>query len=314
MTTYIIYHKVNEVTDCPDGIGIVAASVAMLKYPGAAVIGDVYRDQSDYEERPDASLYPFQPGDTIVIVDFSFPAHWLLYWQSIGIIVVVIDHHEKKFGMLRQFASAILDASECGATLTWKHLFPELPLPDLLVHVRRRDIGADGYYDGQQPYSEAVNEGLSDWRYRHRDNKAHILDFLGRKLLENNQSFIQVLAIEGAALIEKRNTEIVQPIIENRLTRCIIRKLSGHFCPCITLDKIEARYTSQIGNSLAKAFYPEYQFVWLVTPDGRNHLRAIEGVFDTSVVAERNGGSGHPPASGFSCVNPNELSQDDLGK
>lgn len=290
MKTTIIYHKQTETADCPDGI--MAAAVAALSLESDfELMGDFYRKATDYPEIPGQEQYPFNSGDELIIVDFSYPAKWLKFWETNNIKLKIIDHHAAKFPMLEGFAGAILDEKECGATLTWKHFFPNVPLPELLVHVRRRDIGADGYYRGEVRDSEAINEGLSTWRHKF-EAKLDMLQVLGEKLVANDSAFIEELKAIGEPKLEERDK-----IVAAAVQRATLNELDGYVVPWIRLSKDEARYYSIIGNAMAKA-HPIAKFAWLETPDGRQHLRSVNG-FDVRPIAQSHGGDGHPPAAGF---------------
>lgn len=200
-----------------------------------AILGDCYRDQKEYPDTPEGDRYPFLSGDTIIMVDSPFlvTGNWLKHWEENGVDAMVIDHHEAKFGMLSEFSKAILDKNECGATLAWRHFFPDIELPKLLVHVRRRDIGLDGYYQEQQRYSEAVNEGLSQARSKFRDKFAltEIAETLRDKVggferleqmllieLTNNEEFKSqeqfFLVLFLAKILDENNPEVIEAFAE----------------------------------------------------------------------------------------------------
>lgn len=291
MKTTIIYHKATETADCPDGIMSAAIAAATLATDSFDLLGDLYRKGDDYEAVPPYEKYSFGMGDRLIIVDFSYPKHWLDYWVGQGIDLTIIDHHAAKFPMLEGFTGAILDEKECGATLSWKHFFPDRSLPQLLIHVRRRDIGLDGYYQGLARESEAINEGLSTWRYQFQDTKLEMLADLGNILFENDPSFIQELQETGELRLVKRDE-----LIETVAARSQLRELDGYIVPFVKLAKNEARYYSMIGSVLART-HPDSAFAWIETPDSRQHLRSTG--FDVRAIAEKYGGGGHPTAAGF---------------
>lgn len=288
---YITYHKSSETTDCPDGI-MSAAVVALAARKDFELMGDVYRNSKDYEPMPDFEKYPFTEGDEVIIVDFSYPATWLSHWVATGVKLTVIDHHEAKFPMLSGFANAILDASECGATLTWKHYFSGYPLPELLIHVRRRDIGKDGYYKGLCRDSEAINEGLGHWRKSFSGSKKEMVLAIGDILTLNDPQLIDYFQRIGEPLLEMRDRTVAEVV-----RRALVRELLGYSVPFVSLSKTESRYVSIVGNELAKT-YSDRPFAWVETDDGRNHLRSCNG-FDVRPIAEHFGGGGHAPAAGF---------------
>lgn len=331
---YIVYHKFNESTDCPDGIMSSAVVLLHLKKQGIelsdiSILGDHYRDEKEYPEYPEGDRYLFASGDTMTMVDFSVPGSWLKYWESKGVDVTVIDHHEAKFKMLSEFSKAILDKDECGATLTWRHFFPGVELPELLIHVRRRDIGLDGYYQEQQRYSEAVNEGLSEARSGFRDKFLSVLseatealsesgfpglkemlpelinseefktsqqfflvNFLTKMLDENDPEVVKGFAESGEKLLVERD-RLIDEVLENKVCD---HYLLGHTVKYIKLNKEESRFVSIVGSCASRLH--NAPIVWLETEDGNQHLRSATG-FNTQPFARLLGGNGHPAASGF---------------
>lgn len=288
--TRIIYHQVKPGVDCPDGV--IAAAIASIKYPDALITGDSYQDNGWYVFN---DPYPYRQ-ESLIIVDFSYPAEWLHRWEANGCDVTVIDHHAPKFPMLKGFSGAILDANECGATLTWKTFFPDKPMPELLLHVRRRDIGADGYYEGQCRDSEAINEGLSTLRYK----LSAPISLLRGILLDDNQP-CQWLKDAGEPKLIERDR-----IIENACKRCRVVKMGDYTVPYLVTTAEEDRHVSNIGNYMCRVLYPEHPFAWVKTEDGKSSLRSTG--FDVSAVASQYGGGGHAKASGFTRnVEPTEL-------
>jgi uncharacterized protein len=294
MSALIIYHQARPGTLCPDGA--MAAAIAHLYYERHGIqhqfMGDCYRNVADYPELPDFAI-PSGVGD-VVIVDFSYPRSWLNHWQSQGLSVKVLDHHEPKFKLIGDFSGAILDANECGATIAWRHFFPDEPQPELLLHVKRRDIGADGYYEDKCPESEAINEGLGEVRHQ-------VWSLMGDQVFTSLADtllmpyLIPVMQKSGERLIEARDE-----IVAEACDRSVLRTLGEHEVPFLELLQTEARYHSLIGNALCKVF-PRHLFSWCITPDGSNHLRSARNIsnFDVSAVARKFGGDGHRNAAGF---------------
>lgn len=282
MTTYIIYHQVKPGIDCPDGI--CAAAISKLKHTDAELFPDSYKDNADYGDIPQATKYPFFE-DNLIIVDFSYPANWLKYWESVGCKVTVIDHHAPKFPMLSGFSGAILDANECGATLTWKHFFPDNPMPSVLTHVRRRDIGADGYYDGLCRDSEAITEAIAKLRQDWKEQSVRGVQNLLK--LDNCTELLEI----GNSLLDERDA-----IVNKACERAELVILEGHKVSFVKTTKTEDRFVSNIGNVLCR-LHPDLPFAWVMSEDGKSSLRSLG--FDVSKVANKLGGGGHARASGF---------------
>lgn len=289
MKQYIIYHQVKPGMDCPDGI--MAAAITSLAFPDAEIVGDSYQDNDWYKNN---DPYDYKNVE-FIIVDFSYPAHWLNYWERQGCKVTVIDHHAPKFPMLSGFSGAILDANECGATLSWKTFFPDKPLPKILIHVRRRDIGADGYYQGLCRASEAINEELASLRYQSPEPIQ-----LLREILLGNYSCCALQKAGEEKLIERDH------IIQKACERCRLVKLDEYTVSYLETTPDEDRHVSNIGNYMCRTVHPNATFAWVKTHDGKSSLRSTG--FDVSVVAQKYGGGGHAMASGFSRnIEPVEL-------
>lgn len=280
---FIIYHQVKKGLDCPDGIH--AAAIMAMKYPNATLIGDCYRDEKEYGDRP-FELPEFNSGDEVIIVDFSYPYAWLKYWEEAGVKITVIDHHAQKFGMLQGFTGAILDENECGTTLAWREVFPNKPIPEILRHVRNRDIGTEGYYEGTNPDSEMIAEGLSQLRHKAGRNK---ILFLQTILL--NQNAVKQCREAGREAVEKK-----YEVTKIAAQRHIWRIIAGYKVPFVQLKSSEDRYASAIGNALCRNYAPEL-FSWVRMSDGSSSLRSAG--FDVSVIAAQYGGGGHTKAAGF---------------
>jgi hypothetical protein len=292
LSTFIIYHEVKPSIPCPDGI--MAAAIAALAHPDATLIGDSYKNEADYGDRPFVAGLPIlEMGDRLIIVDFSYPAAWLHYWESLGIEITLIDHHAPKFPMLSGFAGAILDADECGATLTWRHFFPEEPQPEILRHVRRRDIGADGYYKSAENCrdSKAITAAMSYVRSGHKDPIKACQEWL-----EPDFDDEQLLLFGLDLLKEEEAIALAIACTANESELC------GHTCGKVQTTKDTDRLTSQIGNAIALA-HPEWEFAWIVASDGvGNSLRSANG-FDVAAIASQMGGGGHRAAAGWSAKN-----------
>jgi uncharacterized protein len=302
---YIIYHEVKKGTACPDGI--MAAAIAKMAIPDAVLVGDSYRHESEYGDRPYVDGLPIiEQGDRLVIVDFSYPSAWLHYWESLGCSLTVIDHHAPKFPQLEGFSGAILDADECGATLTWRHFFPDRPQPGILRHVRRRDIGADGYYAAPENCrdSKAITAAMSSIRGQKSDG---ILAPSVAKQIEYCQYWISLPATGIKSIEDLRATgEGILKREEKKVAKIAAQAfpafLCDHLCGKVQTSPETDRLASQIGNAIALA-HPEWQFAWIVSADGMgNSLRSSNG-FDVSEVAQQMGGGGHRAAAGFQTKN-----------
>jgi oligoribonuclease NrnB/cAMP/cGMP phosphodiesterase (DHH superfamily) len=299
--TAIIAHERNTVP-CPDGIA--AAAIASLYCIEQSVpfvyLGAEYRNDRDYPEAPDIELP--EGTNRLLIVDFSFPLSWLNFWKACGLDVVVIEHHEKKFGKLSQFSGAVLDADECGATLAWKTFFPGRQQPCILKYIRQRDIGADGYYkaDNNGEYAPAVmdsrhiNQGLSELRFQ--AGKIGIDYLLGFYTGVLNYDIAQIDQLREAGI--ERYAQNMARIQALSATAEIV-ELDNYPVAKVKLEKDDDYLYSELGTQMCRA-HADVKFAWIITSDGVNHLRSLSGRsgspdpgFDVSMIAAKHGGDGH---------------------
>lgn len=282
MTTYIIYHQVKPGIDCPDGIA--AAVVAKRKYPDATLMGWTYQS----EELPD-----LKAGDKAIIVDFSFSASVMQNWADAGVDLTVIDHHATALNNLSGLSDRILakfDMSECGATLTWKTLFPDQPLPAVLEYVRDRDL-----WDFLLPETNEVHEAMAALR--------RPIALIDRLLDMTREELLWLLLPIGQPLVAPKRQKV-----EEIASRFQWMSLPEHpeapkdAAPVVVLakDGSEDRYVSDVCMFLYRQI-PEALFTACITSDGSWSLRSDKHGSNTDVraIAELYSGGGHRNSAGF---------------
>jgi hypothetical protein len=70
--------------------------------------------------------------------------------------VIWLDHHASQIPVHRQLGWGTLDVTECGSSLTWKTLFPQLPPPPVIDYIKDKDL-----WLWQLPNSRAIAAGLT---------------------------------------------------------------------------------------------------------------------------------------------------------
>ena len=301
--TVIAYHQRNKETDCTDGLA--AAWVARLRHPEANIQGFTY----------DGKIQPqLDKGDTIIIVDFSFPKSVMAQWQRQGINVVCLDHHESAE---RQLLGTVghnwlqrlvwrtpkptirFDMNECGATLTWQHFFPGEPCPHFLRFIKDRDC-----WDWLLPESEEINEAIADLLYEQtrdrplEDGKWLSFGVFDRLALMSEETLKAQLVPRGTPLVAKRKAIIDAIMASDRIRRTEVAGFPD--IPTVTLTKDEDRHYSNVGTRIYRTF-ADAPFVLLITSDGGHHLRSDKHGKNENValIAERLGGGGHRNSAGF---------------
>ena len=336
MSYVIIYHKTSRRANCPDGIAaawVVARRLLAdshrciknaenydkqatnepqnahvcrqsaralremaIKLANPQVLGCTYEDKP-----PEIA-----PGSEVIIVDFSFPYAVLQEWSKLPRTnVKVIDHHITSMNDLANFSNAIFDVKECGATLAWKHFFPDKPMPVFLEFVRDRDLWQ------KNPDSPWWGFSLPETAYFHEAIGKLGRDFaLFDKLAEMDLAELrQFLLPKGQELVDKK-VAMAEEIVKERAR--VQKFYEWNSVAVIHLQNpAEDRIHSDVGACMLHHF-PEAQFAAIFSSTGKCSLRSLTqgNNFDVEAIALRYGGGGHrnaagfvPPVSGFSLAN-----------
>ena len=147
------YHK-----QCVDGAA--AASVVFRRYPEAQMFPLGF----DTVEEDLAKALPEITAETLIIyVDNAMRLEEI---AEFGNEILVVDHHiserERVEEIARNFPNVtfIFNLDESGATLTWKHFFPDEKMPTLLSYIRDIDI----WKNELLPESEWMHLFLAQYR------------------------------------------------------------------------------------------------------------------------------------------------------
>lgn len=158
MNNWIVYLGYNPSKECLDGL--MAATITymgMLTRRRDSI--NIYPEYIDDVNKLDR-FRPFVPGDSVVIVGFSYPISVMRKWQQQGIRISVITHRYLDNLHNLGSSSVIANPNESASTLAWKYWFPDQEMPELLVHIKRRATDPS-YYNGVYPTSKAINGGLN---------------------------------------------------------------------------------------------------------------------------------------------------------
>lgn len=303
MKNWIVYHQVKPPTeespgvDCPDGIcaaWIVSRAVSCTNPLGSwEVVGDSYQDAAAYtglESLP----FALGLGDRLWLVDFSYPAH-ILQQLSDQNPVTILDHHVTRMDDISQVSDRIMGGyypNDCGATAAWKLCYPFHPMPWFLESVRDRDIGANGYYDGNAPESRAISTAISN----RRKGKVGVEAFpVFEQLLSAN--YFEVVD-EGNELLKADDEKCIQMLWAWEQSSEFLL-IAGTEVPLLTISEQDAYLLSWTGTLLARDHAPD-AFVALQVEDSEYvSLRSLSTGMDVGAIAKALGGGGHRNAAGF---------------
>jgi oligoribonuclease NrnB/cAMP/cGMP phosphodiesterase (DHH superfamily) len=192
--------------------------------------------------------------------------------------IVVIDHHKTAQAECEGLPFCIFDMDESGASLAWKHYFPNKPLPRLIRYIKDRDL-----WRFTEPHSEAINAFIQS----HEMSIAEY-DVLARDL-ETEMGFYDALV--GGQAIERYKKNLV-----NRI--CDTAAFDKNGIPTVNTNVL----FSEVPHELCRR-YPNAPYAQYYTENLAKNLRVWGarsiGDFDVSEVAKQNGGGGHKNAAGW---------------
>lgn len=270
MKNYVLYHG-----NCFDGFA--SALVAKQK------LGDTaeYIPVSYGQPFPNLSL---ESGSHIYIIDFSYPAPILAQiLNECPVGMTVLDHHKTAEadlqGLKHHNLDITFDMNESGATLAWKHFFPDRVIPAMIRYIRDRDL-----WLWELPWAKEISMALASYDF----------DFpTWEVMLEMpDEDYASAMKFEGAACL-RLQTQMVDRMCRHAQWKDI----GGHR----VLVANATVFFSEVGEKLC-VDNPDMPFAayFSVRSDGKYQygLRS-RGGFDVSEVARRYGGGGHAAASGF---------------
>lgn len=316
MANYIIYHQVKSGVDCPDGVISAWIAYRALQKRGITptLIGDWYGGTFANVLCTINQVRAIEDNE-IYILDFSYSESELLALAGLA-KVTVIDHHvldnvDSRSNIIEKLSAVgsilgKLDPTECGSTLTWKHFHPGKPLPNWLKFVRARDIGTDGYYQGNYPIGEAFNMSLSaDRAGKIGVDSFHLYDRLNAPVLGRLEKHRHVRS--GSLKIVLRNLEINSYIdrwLENPMYKLIESQRVPYFSLLKECKLLKANYSMLGAIAIKRLGVDDFVAISIDDPK-RISLRSGETGTNVGLVALRlskilnTEGGGHPHAAGY---------------
>lgn len=274
-----IYHNVAPNFACPDGLA--SAYVVWRKFrdinPDLKFVGLTY-------EEP---LYLDLFCKNVLVVDFSFPLAILDDLRKDATKLVVIDHHKSFKDLLTKtsytFDNLIFDQNECGATLTWKTLFPGEPVPEWLKYIRDNDL-----FNLELPDSESFNYGCAKLK-----RSFDLFEMLHEASVSGEWFFMmEILKEKAAPSIEKHRISI-----EKMLTSKKKFELWGNI-PVLRLTKSDSSLKSRVANVACKKYAAPFT-VLFINGDDRVRIKTASKDIDLLEVFEEFNPTGHTGTCGF---------------
>lgn len=287
MTTRIVYHSKDY-----DG----KASACLAIY---GTNGDYTLHPYDYGDPiPDFMQWP--PGDTIYLLDVSFPKPTMIgLWSAFQSRFIWIDHHESAIELCKDFPiPGLRRVGVAACALMWEYLFGHnglSPLPPGLKLISKYDVWdkSDGCWKTHTlPYQFGLNVNNGNCpdpqtpagiEFCHPSDSEGALHHKGRILKVITQGKAALAALQNQFKFETDRYGYT-------------REFAGLRALCINAPNISSM-------RLEESFDPDrhdLMLIWCVSTRGiKVSLYSTKSVVDCSVLAQRYGGGGHVGAAGF---------------
>ena len=238
---------------------------------------------------PDVELLPRNHGDPVpttikgkrvYIVDFSYNPDTLRAMGEQAGELLWFDHHKTAIPIQDDVGFGVIDLNESGATLTWKQLFPDRPVPDILGYVRDKDI-----WLWELPDSREISAALSE-----ADDILNPANPFWERLLAG------LPASEWETLVERGrySRRLLQRKYQEAATKGFAVELEG-------IRFFAVNWTSD-ASGLGEYIYKElgHQAALVFSYTGTQWSFSLRSdTVDVSEVAVKFGGGGHRGAAGF---------------
>ncbi len=266
----VLYHA-----NCPDGFG------------SAWSFWKKFGKDAKYIAVSHGSPPPNVKDKEVYIVDFSYDRDVLLSMKERAKSLIVLDHHVTAMEKVGDLDFCNFDMNHSGAYISWRHLFGEDDVPNLILYIEDRDL-----WKWEMPFAEEILSSLDSYP---KDFKTW--DKIDGWLRDLESKQFNRMKNAGSGILMYKET-LVSSLVKSshELTIC------GHKVPSVN----SSFFQSELGNTLsannkfAAVYYysgGEYKF----------SLRSKNTGLDVSKIASNYGGGGHKNAAGFSIKSLKDL-------
>jgi oligoribonuclease NrnB/cAMP/cGMP phosphodiesterase (DHH superfamily) len=290
---YAIYHK-----NCQDGF---SSLIVLLKAKRITQDAIIYHDVPSATRPP-----PNIDNKNIIIMDTAYKYEVLKEIIERANSVVFIDHHvtikddvQKLKSHNKNKVKIIYDEQESGASLTWKFLFPNKPLPLYIRYIRDNDIGTwklkhtrpfiyalrvkyeiDLKYDIVKMWKELFDKKV----VKKLIKTGKIYEEYAESLLDENARRYSMEAFPSNKIYEEFTDYFKKP------GQYKVAVVNGG-CPNPSL----------LGNRLMEEVNCDFAILWTYNMDRKEYVLSFRSaIIDVGVIAGIFGGGGHKLASACS--------------
>jgi oligoribonuclease NrnB/cAMP/cGMP phosphodiesterase (DHH superfamily) len=262
--TQVWYHG-----NCCDGFGAAwAASHALGRGEDVTYVSCAYGQP----------IPPYEKGEDIYILDFSFPRDVLIRLSKNAGKLVVLDHHKTAEEDLRGLSFCTFDMERSGAGLTWDHFHPNKPRPLMINLIEDRDLWKFKYKE-----TNAFQTFLSAHPFDFR-----VWDDIYLECVVQKEKIIAA----GNHMLQFRDSQV-----EKMCKHSWVTEIKGHKAATVCATA----FWSEVGTELLKKHIDaEFSASFGIQSDGKVlwSLRS-RSAFDVSEIAKSFGGGGHKNAAGM---------------
>jgi len=255
--------------------GWMSSAIVKLKYPDIKLIGWDY-----------GQVIPIlDPTQAVIMVDISFPKEYMKEIAGQGL--VWIDHHISAIndmtglGFLLQ---GIRDSSFAACELTWKYLFPDKEIPELVRLLGRYDCF------GHKGTNEEIK--VLEFQYGAREFISNPKDaFVTLNRCIADLGTLDYIWENGKSIYKYLCTEAKQIY-----SRGFETQFGGYNFLCVNQDRFNP---INFGIDYHKDGYDGFACFWYAHGKWVYSLYNDNGLVDCSIIAKLHGGGGHKGAAGF---------------
>lgn len=254
---------------CLDGLG--AAAVVRRRFPDCDLLAMQHGDTP-----------PVVEGRDLVMVDFGLPLPAMRTLRAQARSFTWLDHHRSQLEVHRQLGLGVLDIAECGASLTWRELFPGEPVPPIIAYIKDKDL-----WTWALPESRAVAAGVWATFQNGKDLPGLLaadpmaMAAIGRPFLLKQQQRVHAAVQTGKPMSDAFGLAGVRAFAVP--ARGDLNEIADHI--------LAATDNGGLGYDLAVMFYRKRNGAWI-------HSLRSERIDCLSIAMPR-GGGGHPAAACF---------------
>jgi oligoribonuclease NrnB/cAMP/cGMP phosphodiesterase (DHH superfamily) len=225
----------------------------------------------------------------VLVVDFSFPLDVIVKMKGEANSFFLLDHHASAQKMLKNESGCFFDMNRSGAMLAWDFFFRNLEPPRLVNYVQDKDL-----WKWKLPHSREFNVAMEMMSYEptswdsllREEDSVDIMIQKGIAFGEYKRFLVERIT-NTAVLFMWQPFSVVEGILGGKLV--------------LSVAFVEAfLFINEVGEKLYTSEKCDVAILWRYSMKKKSYNFSLRSnTVDTSLIAKKFGGGGHPGASGF---------------